>query len=379
MKHIVYISGTRADFGVMAGLLKKLDRAKGFKVAVIATGMHMMEKFGYSIKEVKKSGLHIISINSVFRKDDKPSVLVFLSDFIEELTKKINKLKPDFILIVGDRIESLAGAIVGAYLSIPVVHFHGGEISSTIDEIARHAITKLSHIHLCATEKSAERIIRLGEEPFRVRVVGSPSLYHISKIKKIPKKHLFETFGFDISKPLVLVVQHPVTLEESKSYSQMHNTLKALEELGCQSLIIYPNSDPGSSKIIDAINKFRDSSNFVIRKNISYNVFISLMSHAGIMVGNSSSGIIEAPYFKLPVVNIGTRQNGREKAKNVIDCNYDKGQIKKSIEHALSKEFKNKISKIKNPYDAGNTLKNVLNVLNSVQVNDKLLQKTLTY
>lgn len=379
MKKIVYITGTRADYGIMSDLLKKLNQTRNFNVKIIATGMHLMKKFGSSINEIKKDDLEVIKINSIFRGDKASSMLYFLSDFIEKLTKELERLKPDFIFVLGDRIEMLGAAIVGSYLATPVVHFHGGEVSSTIDETARHAITKLSHLHFCATEKSAERIIRMGEEKFRVKVVGAPSLNNISRIKKISKKEMFRKFGLDVDKPLVLVLQHPVTLQESKSYSQMHNILIAVEELGHQALVIYPNSDPGSSKIIECINKFRFRKNLVIRKNISRDLFISLMSHANVLVGNSSSGIIEAPQFKLPVVNIGARQNGRERAKNAIDCIDNKNLIKKSIEYALSSAFKNKIKNIKNPYNKGNTFESVFKTLKKIKINEKLLQKNLAY
>ena len=379
MKHIVYISGTRADFGIMSGLLRKLDKTKEFKVTVIATGMHMMRKFGYSIKDVKRSGLDIEVIDSVFKRDDKSSILMFLSDFIRKLTKKLAKLKPDFIFVIGDRVEALGGAIAGSYLSIPVAHFHGGEVTSTVDEIARHAITKLSHMHFCATKKSAGRVKKMGENNLRIKVVGAPSIDNIREMGKISRKELYKKFGLKSGKPLVLALQHPVTLDEKNSYNQMLNTLEAISELNCQCIVVYPNADPGNNGIIKAINKSSLNSKLRIRKNLSYSEFTSLMKYASVMVGNSSSAIIEAPYFKLPVVNIGSRQNGRERACNVIDCNYNKNDIKKSIKLALSSKFKKKIRNLKNPYSSGDTFKKVLIYLKDVKIDKKLLQKSITY
>lgn len=379
MKKIAYISGTRADFGIMSGLLKKLDRTKEFKVTVIATGMHLMKKFGCSLDEVRKSGLDVAAVDSVFKDDSKASMLLFLGRFIEKLSKELGRLKPDFIFVIGDRVEALGGAIAGSYLSIPVVHFHGGEVTSTIDEVARHAITKLSHLHFCATEKSAERIKKMGEDSFRVRVVGSPSISNIREIKKIPKEKLCKKFGLSCEKPLVLLLQHPVTLEEKNSHRQMLSTLEAIAEMNVQCLVVYPNADPGNNGIIKAISEFSSSPNFRIRKNIDYAEFISMMGFADAIVGNSSSALIEAPYFRLPAVNIGSRQKGRERAGNVIDCGYQKEDIKKSIKRALSQDFKNKVKSLKNPFGRGGTFQNVLSFLKNIKIDEKLLQKRISY
>lgn len=379
MRNILYITGTRADYGIIGNLLKKADKNPEFQVKIIVTGMHVMKKFGMSMNEIKKDNLDLIKIDCRFDKDDASSMLFFLAKFTEKLTREIIRLKPDFLLVLGDRVEALCGAIVGSYLSVPVVHFHGGELSSNIDDSVRHAITKLSHLHLCATEKSAERIIKMGEYPYRVRVIGSLSLENIRSMKLIPKSQLCKMLELKSNEPIVLVLQHPVTLEEKESYIQMFNTLEAIKQLDYQAVIVHPNSDPGHNGIIKAINIYKSHKRFKIRVNLDYQSFVSLMSIVDIMVGNSSSGIIEAPYFKLPVVNIGSRQNGRERAGNVIDSTYNIRDIKKSILHCLSKRFKNKIKYIRNPYDKGDSSEIVLNMLNTIRIDKKLLQKTLSY
>ena len=379
MKKIVYISGTRADYGIMSNLLKKADKSPDFEVRVIATGMHLMKKFGSSIDEIKKDRLDTIIVNCTFEKDDAVSMLRFLGKFIDRITIQLTGLQPDFLFVLGDRIEALGGAIVGSYLSIPVVHFHGGEISSNFDDMTRHAISKLSHLHLCATEKSAERIIRMGENPLRVKVVGSLSLENIKSMKMVSKYDLCKMLELKADEPIILILQHPVTLEENSSYLQMVNTLEAARQLGCQAVVLYPNSDPGNSGIIKAINKYKSNKRFKIEKNLNYMLFVSLMNCADAMAGNSSSGIIEAPYFRLPVVNIGSRQSGRERSGNVIDSTYDLGEIKKNISYALSKRFKNKVRNIRNPYDKGNSSGIVLDILKNIKVDKKFLQKTLAY
>jgi len=378
MKKIVYVTGTRAEYGIVSNLLKKLDKSRYFNVEIAVTGMHLMKKFGYSANEIKKDRLNMIKIYSVFKNNKKSSMLLFFGGFIEKLTKKIEKLKPDFIFVVGDRVEALGGAIVGSYLSIPVVHFHGGEVTSTIDEVARHAITKLSHIHFCATKNSEKRIVKMGEDRFRVKVVGAPSLDNIKNTKIIPKKRLFRKYGFNYNSKLVLVLQHPVTLEKN-SNKNMLNILESVKELGHQALVVYPNADPGSHGIIKAIEKFRSNQKFIIKKNLPYEEFVSFMNCADVMVGNSSSGIIEAPYFKLPVVNVGPRQNGRERSNNVIDCSYNKNEIKKCVKYAFSSNFKKKIRNLKNPYGSGNTYNKVLAYLKNIKTDKRLLQKAITY
>jgi len=378
-RKILYISGTRADYGLMKSVLREIEQNPKLNLEIIVTGMHLMKEFGITLREIEKDGFKIHKINVIYEEDNKESMANFIGKFIQLLTKKIKKIKPDIILLLGDRGEMLAGAIVGAYLTIPVAHLHGGEITSTVDEFSRHAITKLAHIHFPATKKSAERIIKMGEEPWRVHVVGAPGLDTILNSKLLSRDEIGKKFPIKSKEPFILLIQHPVTTEIEEAGKQMEETMKAIKELKINTIVIYPNSDAGGRKIIKVIKKYSNEKFIHSYKSINHLDYLSLMKHAAVMVGNSSSGIIEAPSFKLPVVNIGIRQEGRERANNIIDVPYNKEKIKKAIKIALSKEFKVKLKKCKNPYGDGKTGKRVANILAKIKIDKKLLQKRLSY
>jgi len=380
MKKILYISGTRADYGLFREVLFQIKKTPNLKVEIIATGMHLMSEFGKTINEIKEDGFKIHKIDATFQSDSRESMLRFISRLILKLTKKIRHIKPDIIFIQGDRIEMLAGAIVGIYLGIPVIHSHGGEVTSTVDEIARHAITKLSHIHLVSTLKSAERIIKMGEDPSRIFVVGAPGLDVILNKKLISKETVMKKYKLDLSEPFLLVIQHPVTEEVKESAKQMRETMEALKELKYQSVVVYPSADPGGRKMIEVIEKYRNYPFIQIYQNIPHGEYLNLMKLASVIVGNSSSGIIEAPSFHLPAVNIGRRQEGRERTINVIDVDYNKEQIKKAIKKAIfDKKFREKVKKCKNPYGDGKTGKRIVKILNKIKIDKKLLQKKIAY
>lgn len=379
-RKILYITGTRADYGLMKSVLKEIEKHPKLELEIVATGMHLMEEFGMTINEIKKEGFKIHEIDATYENDNKESMANFIGKFIKLLTKKVKEIKPNIILLLGDRGEMLAGAIVGAYLAIPVAHLHGGEITSTVDEFSRHAITKLSHIHLPATEKSAERIIKMGEEPSNVFVVGAPGLDPILNENLIEPMKLSKKYNLDLSEPIILVVQHPVTTEVEDAPDQIRETLEAISELKHQAILIYPNADAGGRRMIEVIKKYEKYPFIKTFKNIPHKEYLNLMKIASVMVGNSSSGIIEAPSFGLPVVNIGSRQEGRQRAENVMDIGYDKEEIKVAIKKALyDEDFKEKVKKCKNPYEDGKAGIRIADILSKVKIDKKLLQKRLTY
>lgn len=379
-RKILYITGTRADYGLMKSVLKAIEEHPKLELEIVATGMHLMPEFGMTIKEIKKDGFKIHEIDATYENDNKESMTNFVGKCIQLLTKKIKEIKPDIILLLGDRGEMLAGAIVGAYLTIPVAHIHGGDITSTVDEPIRHAITKLAHIHFPATEKSAERIIKMGEDQSRVFVVGAPGLDTILSEKLIAPDELSKRYYLDLSKPILLVVQHPVTTEIEGAHEQIRETLEAVLELKHQTVFVYPNADAGGRKMIEVIKEYEEYPFINSFKSIPHREYLSLMGIAGVMIGNSSSGIIEAPSFGLPVVNIGSRQEGRQRAENVIDVDYDKEQIKAAIKKALyDEDFKEKVKNCKNPYGDGKAGVNIADVLSKIKIDKNLLQKRLSY
>ncbi len=379
-RKILYISGTRAEYGLMRKTLFCINRHPKLKLEIVVTGMHLMSEFGKTISEIKKDNFKVHKIKAIYKRDNKESMSNFIGEFTLKLTRVIKRIKPDIILIEGDRAEMLSGAIVGAYLTIPVAHSHGGDITSTVDEFARHAITKLSHIHFPATKKSAERIIRMGEDKQRVFVVGAPGLDSILGERLFSKKNTAKKYKLDLYKPILLVLQHPVTTEVEDAGKQMRETMKAVKELGCQTIIIYPNSDAGGRRMIKVIERYRKYPFIQIYKNVPHKDYLSLMRIVSVLVGNSSSGIIEAPSFNLPTVNIGQRQKGRERVANVIDVGFSKEQIKRAIKKALyDKKFGQKVKRCKNPYGDGKTGPRIANILSEIKIDKKLLQKQISY
>lgn len=378
-RKILYITGNRADYGFMQPVLKKIHEHPSLDLEVIVTGMHVMKEFGNTITLIEKDGYKIHKISAKFDSTSK-SVIIFLSVFLEGLGKKIGVIHPDIILVAGDRAEMLGGAIVASYYSLPIAHVSGGDVTSTIDEHVRHAITKLSHIHFPYTQLSADRIFKMGEDRWRIHMVGSPGVYQMLHLELTPKKELAKKYNLDLTCPYILMIQHPVTLESDEAPEQIRRTLSAIAELDIQTILVYPNADEGGLQMIHVIEKYAQNPNIQTFKSIPSKDFFSLMKHAGVMVGNSSSGIVEAPSYHLPVINIGSRQAGRERGENVLDVDYNSQEIIQAIKTTLFDEkFRTRIQKCKNPYDQGDAALKIADVLASVVIDKKLLQKQLRY
>lgn len=370
VKSILYVTGTRADYGLMHETLKLLNEDESIQLDIVATGMHLMHEFGYSIDEIKKDNFNLHIVNQTFKKDDKQSMSEFIGNLIVDLTKLMNSLKPDIVLLLGDRGEMLAGAIAASYLQIPVAHIHGGDVSSTVDDSARHAITKLSNIHFPATEKSASRIKQMGENPENIFVVGAPGLDDILKnVNEVDIKYLKDKYS--INKNFVIILQHPVSLEEEDSAKQIKETLDAILETDYHIILVYPNADAGGRAMIDIIDEYQVPA----YKNIPHNDFIGLLSIASILIGNSSSGIIESSSLKLPVINIGTRQEGREKSTNVVDVDYKKEEILEAINYIESSDYQKILENCINPYGDGKAAERIVNILKNIEIDNDLLNK----
>ena len=370
-RKILYVTGTRADYGLMHDTLELLNEDESIQLDVAVTGMHLMDEFGYSLDEIEKDNFNLHVINQTFLKDDKQSMSVFIGNLIVDLTRLMSEINPDVVLLLGDRGEMLAGAIAASYLQIPVAHVHGGDISSTVDDSARHAITKLANIHFPATKQSALRIKQMGENPENIFVVGAPGLDSIIKSKdNIDEESLKQKYN--IEKDFVLVLQHPVSLEVDDSAFQISQTLDAVTSTYYQVILVYPNADAGGRAMIEKINEYDVDA----YKNISHDDFIALLGLASILIGNSSSGIIESSSFKLPVINIGTRQQGREKASNVIDVGYSSKEILNAIEYIDSDEYQSRLNECINPYGDGKAYERICNILKNIELDDdNLLNK----
>jgi len=382
-RKIAIITGTRAEYGLLYPVMKAIENNPKLELSIIATGMHLSIEHGYTINEIKKDGFKIdITVDMLLSNDTGASMAKSLGLGIIGITQAIEQIKPDIILILGDRGEPFAGAIAASHMNIPIAHIHGGDSTTggCIDESIRHSITKFANIHFPATEESAQRIKKLGEETWRIHMVGAPGLDTISNMKLIPKAQLIKRFSLDDHEPLILAIQHPVTKQPENAANEMRITLDALAELNIQTVLIYPNADAGGGSMIEVIKEYEHLSFLHTFKSLSHIEYLNLMKIASALVGNSSSGIIEASSFHLPVINIGIRQEGRQQASNVINVVNDKIKIIEAINTALYDEgFKNKVRECVNPYGDGKAGVRITEVLAEIEINNALLQKRITY
>ncbi len=382
-RKVAVITGTRAEYGLLYPVMKAIENNPKLELSMIVTGMHLSSEHGYTVNEIEKDGFKIDAmVDMLLSNDTGASMAKSLGIGIIGITQALEQIKPDIVLILGDRGEPFAGAIAASHMNIPVAHIHGGESTTggCIDESIRHSITKFVHIHFPATEESAERIKKLGEEPWRIHTVGAPGLDTILNMELIPKERLIRRFSLNASEPLLLAIQHPVTTQPENAAKEMRITLEALAELNIQTILIYPNSDAGGRSMIEVIKEYEHLPFLHTFKSLFHIEYLSLMKIAGVLVGNSSSGIIEASSFHLPVVNIGIRQEGRQHTVNVIDVVHDKTKIIEAINKALHDEiFKKTVRECVNPYGDGKAGMRIAKVLAELEINNSLLQKKITY
>lgn len=382
MRNIAVVTGTRAEYGTLKPVLRAIAAKPGLKLSLIAAGMHLSHAFGYTVREIEDDGFDICArVKMAVSSDTLAGMAQSVGSGISAMAETWEQLKPDVILVIGDRTEPLAATIAGAYMNIPVAHIHGGDDcgGGTIDDSNRHAITRFAHIHFPATRKSAERIIRMGEEEWRVHMVGSPALDAILNEPLLPGKVLIEKLGLTSSGPLILVIQHPVTTQADEAPEQMRETLRAIEATGYPAVVIYPNSDAGGRRMIEVIEEYQTNPLFKIFKSLPRNEYLSLVKMAGVIAGNSSSGLLDAPSLGIPVVNIGIRQGERERGCNVIDVGHDRQEIVKAIERAISdKEFLAEVRKCESPYGDGQTSRRIADILSELEITPQLLQKKVS-
>ncbi len=376
MRKIIYVSGTRADFGLMESTLTQANQDPNLDISVCVTGMHLSSQYGNTYQEIEKSGLRICSKISVDLKDTSgASMARSIGTEIINMVDAFQIENPDLVMVLGDRGEQLAGALAAIHLNIPLIHIHGGERSGTVDEPIRHAISKLSHYHFVTTEKSKERLIRMGEMEKHIFVTGAPGLDGIKQMVQLSKQELCDEYNFDLSKSIALVIFHPVLQEEKNAGSQMQQLLEALSKSSLQSLILMPNSDAGGNSIREVVDKFSKNPNFRRVVHLPRKKFISWLAAADVMIGNSSSGIIESASFSLPTVNIGSRQKERERNDNVIDTLTNTDDIKNGINSALKLTGKN----FTNIYGDGKSGEKIVSLLKTLSLNSNLLNKTNSY
>ncbi|MFX1443665.1 MAG: UDP-N-acetylglucosamine 2-epimerase [Promethearchaeota archaeon] len=381
-KHVCVVTGSRADYNYLKSTIEKIKNSTKLKLSLIVTGMHLLEKHGKTIKLIEKDRIPIAKIIPMYNENDRSSKSLGKSvgESIIKFTEVFDELKPDLLLIVGDRFEALVAALAASTLHIPIAHIGGGDISGNIDETLRHVITKLSHIHFPATPTSKERIERMGEEHWRIQVVGSTTIDTIMNENLLNREKICDKLELNASEKIVLCVLHPNVFESERAGEQMKITLQVLKDMNLQTVIIYPNNDLGSHLIIQEINKNRNNPKFKIFKNLERKLYLSLLKNADLLIGNSSGGFYETPIFKIPVVNLGTRNKYREKIDNVINVdNFEYNKIKNAVNKSFSDEFRQICQDFSNPWGDGTASDKIVNFLEDLEINDNLLIKKLTY
>lgn len=381
-RRIAVTTGSRSEYGILRPVLKEIMKSKKLKLYLIVTGTHLSKKYGYTIKEILHDGFQIYAkVPMLPQRDTNYHMSKAVGQGIIEFSDVFKKLKPDINLILGDRDEMLASSIAACHMNIPNAHIHGGDKSKGgIDEYNRHAITKISNIHFAATKKSMNRIIKMGENKNYVFFTGSPSIDEIIGEKISNKSQLEKTYGIKFNGNEIILLQHPVTTQTPKTQKQIKSTLDAVVKLKKETITIAPNSDSGNFLIFDILEKYAKQYPFIkFFKSIPRRDFLGMLKYSGVLVGNSSSGIIEGSYFKTPIVNIGIRQENREGGSNLINVkNFNSQSIFHAIEKALRWKKKKHFKNLK-IYGTGNASRKIVRHLEKITSNDTLIQKQIVY
>ena len=362
-KNILFITGTRADYGLLKPVIKQMFQSPKMKPKVLATGIHALKKFGLTLGEIKKDKMPIVAIVKISEKD---SMIQSLSKEISGIADYCASDKIDYIVVLGDRDEAFAGAVVGLHLNIPVIHFSGGDVSGpSVDHYLRNAITVFSKFHFVQTIQSRKNAIKLGTDPKFTFVAGSLGLNGLQPNQMPDKEAVAKKMLLDKNKKWFLVSMHPTLFDNIPTRGQIDPLIDFLKTLDGEKIIIYPNSDTGAAYFIKKINSISKKPDVHIYPNLAMGDYLCLMKNCDIFIGNSSSGLTEAGFMKTPFVNIGNRQKGREAGANVIFCDYDQASIKKGINLALSDKFRTKLQKTKSIYTGGEVAKRVVSILES--------------
>lgn len=375
-RRVCYISGTRADFGLMQSTLQRIQASDALELSIVVTGMHLQAHHGFTAALIEEAGLPVTVRVPV--EDGPPSGALMarnLGRMLVAFVDALEVIRPDMLLLLGDRGEMLAGALAAIHLNIPVVHIHGGERSGTVDEPVRHAISKLAHFHFVATEESRERLIRMGEEAGRVFVVGAPGLDGLAAIPLADRKELCSRIGFDPRRPVGLFVYHPVLQEANRSEEYASRVVDAMLAKGLQVAALMPNSDAGSAGVRSMLEKRAAAREIHLATHLPRTEFLSWLAAADLLAGNSSAGIIEAASYGTPVVNVGSRQNLRQRNANVIDCSNDVADLNRAIEAALaSQRFDGT-----NVYGDGRAGERIVNLLAGIDLAGASMAKANAY
>ncbi|MCF8266101.1 MAG: UDP-N-acetylglucosamine 2-epimerase [Ignavibacteriales bacterium] len=374
MRRIFIVVERRADYSRFRPILQEMKKDPFFEIYLVVTGICLLETHGKDINYITEDGFEINAQIPMFvegSEDTGAEMVRSLSRVMKGLVAELEIAKPDLVLSGFDIGANLAVTIAAAHMNIPVAHIQGGEVTGSIDESIRHAMSKFAHIHFPATELSKERLIKMGERPDSIFVVGCPSIDVLMDTPVIPRKEIEDKLSIDLCKPTLLMIQHPVTTESLSSFEQISETIDAISESKVNCIVALPNNDAGHSKIIEKIK----SSGLRWYPSLPTDIFVNLYRNVSALIGNSSSGIHETPTLRIPTINIGTRQQGRERAPNVIDVGYNKTEIVGAIKKAVfDEQFRNFVKTLDNPYGDGHSARRIVEILRTIKL-DGIVQK----
>jgi UDP-N-acetylglucosamine 2-epimerase (hydrolysing) len=348
MKKILFLTGTRADFGKIKSLIQILESHQAFEVYVFVTGMHLQEEYGYTLIEIERCGFR--NVHTFENHTHETTMDLTLAKTIEGLSGYVKEVNPDMIVVHGDRVETLAGAIVGSLNNILVAHIEGGELSGTVDELIRHSVSKLSHIHFVSNGDAKKRLMQMGETEASVYKIGSPDI-DIMFSNKLPTLEVVKKYYEIPFDSYAIVMFHPVTTEAAAIQKQASDFVTALLQDTHNYVVIYPNNDLGSQSIIESYKPLKNNQRFRVFPSLRFEYFLTLLKNAQFMIGNSSAGIREAPYYGIPIINIGTRQQNRAIHADIVNVDYDE----KSIVDALQNIDQHQVNKITTDFGKGNS------------------------
>lgn len=380
MKKILIYLESRASYSYALPLIKILKKRKKFLFKTLITGMHLEKEFGHTFKEVRKDN---VNIDFKIKFPNKKNWPQSIGKMLVECSNILKKFNPNLVVIFGDRVELVPISIASSYNGTAIAHIQAGDKSGHIDDMTRMMLSKIVHIHLPSTKISANRLHKLGEQNFRIFNVGAPQLDDINLRKILKKKNIqINNKDFDLKKEnFLILIQHPVFTDRKNYKNIFLKTLKACMSFNYKTILIYPNYDPGYKEMIKLIKKYDyKSEKLIILKNLERQTFLSLLANSKCLVGNSSCGILEAPSLKVGVINIGDRQDGREKNKNIIDCGYSTKEIIKKIKYVIfNKRFRKNLKSIKNFYGDGQSGKKIFDIISKIKIDKQLLYKKTTY
>jgi UDP-hydrolysing UDP-N-acetyl-D-glucosamine 2-epimerase len=373
-RKVAVVTGARSEYGLLYWLLKELLQNEEFDLQLIVTGAHLKKELGFTVQTIEDDGFSIHAKIEILETEDSPlGISKSLGRAVGGLAEALDQLQPDILLLLGDRYETLAAAQAGLIARIPIAHIHGGELTEgAVDDSMRHAITKMANLHFVSAEPYRRRVIQLGEQPEYVFTVGATSLDHLRHLKLLEREELEKMLDFPLGKCSFLTTYHSATLSNQPQDERVKEWLQALDYFpDAQIIITYPGADAQWRVIVDLIEAYAKSQpgRVLLSKSLGQLKYLSVMSCVDLVVGNSSSGLIEAPSFKVPTVNIGDRQKGRLRADSVIDCEENANSIRQAIRKALSNDFKNSLINTTNPLGDGNTTKKIITQLRQINLN----------